>query len=64
MAASLVALGLDPERCTLFVQSHRPEHTELAWLLADRHAGQLAGAHADLQGEEAPTSPTTSTTAC
>src|SRR6187549_3548552 len=34
MAASLVALGLDPERCTLFVQSYRPEHTELAWLLA------------------------------
>jgi tryptophanyl-tRNA synthetase len=34
MAASLLALGLDPERCTLFVQSHRPEVTELAWLLA------------------------------
>jgi tryptophanyl-tRNA synthetase len=34
MAASLLALGLDPERCTLFVQSHRPEHTELAWLLS------------------------------
>jgi tryptophanyl-tRNA synthetase len=34
MAAGLLALGLDPERCTLFVQSHRPEHTELAWLLA------------------------------
>src|SRR5438876_12340290 len=33
MAASLLALGLDPERCTLFVQSHRPQHTELAWLL-------------------------------
>jgi tryptophanyl-tRNA synthetase len=33
MAASLLALGLDPRRCTLFVQSHRPEHTELAWLL-------------------------------
>ena len=33
MAATLVALGLDPERCTLFVQSHRPEVTELAWLL-------------------------------
>jgi len=32
MAASLLALGLDPERCTIFVQSHRPEHTELAWL--------------------------------
>jgi tryptophanyl-tRNA synthetase len=34
MAAGLLALGLDPERCTLFVQSHRPEHAELAWLLA------------------------------
>ena len=34
MAAALLALGLDPERCTLFVQCHRPEHTELAWLLA------------------------------
>jgi tryptophanyl-tRNA synthetase len=34
MAAGLLALGLDPERCTLFVQSHRPEHTELMWLLA------------------------------
>jgi tryptophanyl-tRNA synthetase len=33
MAAGLLALGLDPERCTLFVQSHRPEHPELAWLL-------------------------------
>jgi tryptophanyl-tRNA synthetase len=33
MAAALLALGLDPERCTLFVQSHRPEVTELAWLL-------------------------------
>ncbi|MFI5042992.1 MAG: tryptophan--tRNA ligase, partial [Acidimicrobiales bacterium] len=34
MAASLVALGLDPDVCTLFVQSHRPEVTELAWLFA------------------------------
>src|SRR4051812_26139189 len=33
MAASLLALGLDPERCTLFVQSHRPAVTELAWPL-------------------------------
>ena len=33
MAASLLALGLDPDRCSLFVQSHRPEVTELAWLL-------------------------------
>ncbi len=34
MAAALLALGLDPAKCTLFVQSHRPEVTELAWLLA------------------------------
>src|SRR5688500_4814869 len=34
MAASLLPLGLDSDRCTPFVQSHRPEHTELAWLLA------------------------------
>jgi tryptophanyl-tRNA synthetase len=34
MAAGLLALGLDPDQCTLFVQSHRPEVTELAWLLA------------------------------
>ena len=33
MGAALVALGLDPERCTLFVQSHRHDHTELCWLL-------------------------------
>ncbi len=33
MAASLLALGVDPDRCTLFIQSHRPEVTELAWLL-------------------------------
>uniref|UniRef100_UPI00037C0FB7 tryptophan--tRNA ligase n=1 Tax=Thermus igniterrae TaxID=88189 RepID=UPI00037C0FB7 len=27
-----IAAGLDPERVTLFVQSHVPEHTELAWV--------------------------------
>ncbi|MGI8697050.1 MAG: tryptophan--tRNA ligase [Mycobacteriales bacterium] len=32
-AAQLLALGLDPDRCTLFVQSHLPEHAELGWLL-------------------------------
>jgi tryptophanyl-tRNA synthetase len=31
--AQLVAAGLDPERCSLFVQSHVPEHTELAWVM-------------------------------
>ena len=28
-----MAAGLDPERCTLFVQSHVPQHTELTWIL-------------------------------
>jgi tryptophanyl-tRNA synthetase len=31
--ASLLAVGLDPARCTLFVQSHVAEHSRLAWLL-------------------------------
>jgi tryptophanyl-tRNA synthetase len=32
MALSLLAAGLDPSKCTLFVQSKVPEHTELAWI--------------------------------
>jgi tryptophanyl-tRNA synthetase len=31
--AQLLALGIDPERTTLFVQSHVHEHAQLAWLL-------------------------------
>jgi len=33
MAIGLLAAGLEPERCTLFVQSHVVEHTELNWYL-------------------------------
>lgn len=32
-AAQYLAAGVDPERSTLFVQSHVPAHTELAWVL-------------------------------
>jgi len=32
-AAQLLAAGLDPERCTLFVQSQVPEHAQLAWVM-------------------------------
>jgi tryptophanyl-tRNA synthetase len=32
MGASLIALGLDPDVCSLFAQSDRPEVTELCWL--------------------------------
>jgi tryptophanyl-tRNA synthetase len=35
MGQDLVACGVDPERCTLFVQSDVREHTELAWYLAN-----------------------------
>lgn len=34
MAASLIACGLDPKKCTLFIQSTLPEHSELAWILS------------------------------
>src|SRR3954464_4716254 len=33
LAQILLAVGLDPEVCTLFVQSHLGEHAELAWLM-------------------------------
>jgi len=31
-AAQLIALGLDPKKCTLFVQSHLSEHNQLGWI--------------------------------
>ncbi len=31
--AQLLAVGLDPQRSTVFVQSHVPEHAQLAWIL-------------------------------
>jgi tryptophanyl-tRNA synthetase len=33
-AAQLFAAGLDPERSIVFIQSHVPEHAELAWVLS------------------------------
>jgi tryptophanyl-tRNA synthetase len=32
-ALNMLACGLEPDRCTLFVQSHVAEHTRLTWLL-------------------------------
>ncbi len=32
MAAALIASGLDPDRCILFIQSHVQAHTRLAWI--------------------------------
>src|SRR5213078_4479796 len=45
-AATLMAAGLDPERCILFRQSDVHEHTELCWLLAGVTAvGELNRMH-------------------
>ncbi|HET6818483.1 MAG TPA: tryptophan--tRNA ligase [Mycobacteriales bacterium] len=33
-AAQLLAAGLDPDRCTLFVQSHIEEHAQLGWVMS------------------------------
>ena len=33
LAQLLIAVGLDPEECILFIQSHVPEHSQLAWLM-------------------------------
>jgi tryptophanyl-tRNA synthetase len=41
MVKTLLACGVDVEKTTLFVQSHVPEHSELAWILscfANQHA--------------------------
>jgi tryptophanyl-tRNA synthetase len=32
-AAQLMAMGIDPERSSIFLQSHVPEHTQLGWVL-------------------------------
>lgn len=32
--ALMLALGLDPEQSTLFIQSHVPAHSQLSWLLS------------------------------
>ena len=34
MATDIMACGVDPDKATLFVQSHVPEHTELSWILS------------------------------
>ena len=33
LAALYLACGIDPEKSTIFVQSDRPEHSELAWII-------------------------------
>lgn len=33
VAMLYIAAGIDPKKSTIFIQSHVPEHTELAWIL-------------------------------
>ncbi len=33
LLAQYIACGLDPEKCVLFIQSHVPAHSQLAWVL-------------------------------
>lgn len=45
-AATLLAAGLDPDRCTFFRQSDVHEHTELSWLLSSVCSfGELSRMH-------------------
>ena len=37
-AAQMIAAGIDPDKATVFVQSHVPEHVQLSWLLS-AHTG-------------------------
>lgn len=40
--AIYLAAGLDPEKCTLFIQSHVPAHSQLSWVLSTMtYMGQL-----------------------
>ena len=42
LIALYIACGIDPEKSTLFIQSHVPEHAELAWVLNTiTYMGQL-----------------------
>ena len=43
LCALYIACGLDPQKCTLFVQSHVPAHAELAWVLSTyTYLGELS----------------------
>ncbi len=51
LAQVLIACGLDPQVCTLFAQSHVPQHTELAWVLQCNTGLRGADPHDTVQGQ-------------
>ncbi len=43
LMATFIASGVDPNQCTLFVQSHVSQHAELAWvLICNSYTGELS----------------------
>lgn len=43
VAKTYIAAGIDPKKCDIFVQSSRPEHTELGWILNNfTYMGELS----------------------
>ncbi len=43
LLSQYLAAGLDPEKCTLFIQSHVPQHAELSWVLSTiTYIGELS----------------------
>jgi tryptophanyl-tRNA synthetase len=47
LVLDLLSLGLDPDKCSFFLQSDVPAHTELTWLLLNQaNLGMLERAHA------------------
>ena len=68
LAAMLFATGLDPERSTVFAQSHVPAHAEAAWLLGARDELRPAEPDDPVQGQVGPSAsssrPRSSPTRC
>ena len=50
IATDWLASGLDPAKCTMFIQSSVPEHAELQFAALDGDAARLARARPHLQG--------------
>lgn len=56
LAATLLAVGLDPNKCILYRQSHLPEAMELVWYLSCVTSGSLLRQAAAAHGQDEPPS--------
>ena len=63
-AAQLLAAGLDPDRCTLFLQSHVPGHTQLAWVMECLTGFGEASRMTQFKDKSARGGPTASASGC